>query len=267
MPPAKRSRSALSDTSHFELRYFPLMAKGLGAALIAEHSGLKWSGNATLGFEVSKDWKALKPTTPFGQLPLLTIPDGTTGGPLQIAQTTAIVNYIGRICGSDGGNVSDERYATGQQLIAEAEDIYHLMVKFLPTPYKQLSSGGVVTSKGTAADYESFWAEVLPPHLSALERLLPSEWTFNPKVASKGCSPFLAGELYLFSMLYQASLVTETLFARAPRMGKWFEHLKADHRTERVLSGQSPMGELRQYFLAVGSAKVCSLGDERGRWG
>ena len=34
----------------FELRYFPVMAKGLGPTLVAEHSGQSWKGNKDLGF-------------------------------------------------------------------------------------------------------------------------------------------------------------------------------------------------------------------------
>ena len=59
----------------FEIRYFPLLAKGLGPALVAEHSGLPWSGSETLGFSIERDWATLKPRTPFGQLPLLTVVD------------------------------------------------------------------------------------------------------------------------------------------------------------------------------------------------
>jgi len=280
MPPAKRAKTAhATQGSMFELRYFPLMAKGLGPALVAEHSGWPWSGNATLKFTIDEHWKELKPTTPFGQLPLLTVPGNIT---FQLAQTTAIVNYIGNIAHSDGiqyDQVSarddlprgSRRYAMSQQLIAEAEDIYNLMVKFLPTLYKQLSSvdGSVVTSKGTAADYSAFWAELLPPHLASLERLIP----FNPEIVEEGmhghrrCSTFLAGELHLFAMLYQAFLVSEKLLEGFPKLATWFKTIKDDARSQRVLGGQSPMGKLEQYFLSIDSDVVCRLGDERGRWG
>ena len=40
----------------FELRYFPLLAKGLGPALVAEHSGLPWAGSASLDFSIERDW-------------------------------------------------------------------------------------------------------------------------------------------------------------------------------------------------------------------
>ena len=64
--------------------YFNVMAKGLPMALVCELSGAKWTGG------VPADWPALKPTTPFGQMPLLTTPEGT-----MIAQCMAIAQYIG----------------------------------------------------------------------------------------------------------------------------------------------------------------------------
>ena len=287
-PAAKRTKPAEEEEQQpaprFELRYFPLMAKGLGPALVAEHSGLPWAGNATLGFTIEDHWSELKPTTPFGQLPLLT--EGVPGKSVNVAQTTAIVNYIGSISGL--GRIfgqqllGDDRYAVSEQLLAEGEDIFNLMVKFLPTPYKQLSSEGVTTSKGTAEDYAAFWATLLPSHLEHLERLTPfnvhaehPEYsrTFRGQseaasaAAASPASLYLPGELYLFSVLHQARLVDDAIFARTPRLGLWYERVRASEPTQRVLRGESPMGVLKQYYLPLGSAEICSLGDERGRWG
>ncbi|GMH93044.1 hypothetical protein TrVE_jg7784 [Triparma verrucosa] len=251
----------MSTLPRFELRYFQLMARGLGPALVAEHSGLSWAGNKTLVFDTTDHWAALKPSTPFGQLPLLTVP----GSNFQVAQTTAIISYIGRISGSESSATSDrsDLYALSQMLLAEAEDIYNLMVRFLPTPYKRLSSDGVLTSKGTAEDYDAFWATLLPTHLANLERLLP----FTSPASGASHQKYLCGELHAFAMLYQAHLVRPSIFAGTPGLEGWFDALKTDRRTRSVLSGESPMGKLEQYFLEAGSARICELGDERGRWG
>ena len=85
----KRNMAALN--SEFSLIYFPLLAKGFGVALVAEFSGLPYDGPKTLKWTSKTDWKALKPTTTFGQLPLLRTKDG-----IQISQTTAIVNWIAK---------------------------------------------------------------------------------------------------------------------------------------------------------------------------
>jgi len=44
----------------------------------------------------------------------------------------------------------------------EGEDIYNLMVRYVPTLYKRLSSPGVSTSKGNREDYDKFFDQVLP---------------------------------------------------------------------------------------------------------
>jgi hypothetical protein len=41
-PASKKAKVA----AVFKLQYFPVFAKGLGPALVAHHSGLKWNGNA-----------------------------------------------------------------------------------------------------------------------------------------------------------------------------------------------------------------------------
>ena len=144
-----------------------------------------------------------------------------------------------------------------QQLLAEGEDIYAAMQKFVPTVYRKLSTDETVTSKGTDADYAHFWAERLPSHLAKLERLCP----FN----GKGGEP-LPGELYLFSMLYQCTLVDGACLAQYPKLAKWFNTLKANKKTERVLSGKSSMGTLTPYFISPQSAEYAEAGDKGGRW-
>merc|ERR1711966_515781 len=94
-------------------RYFPLMAKGLQPTLVLEVGGLGWDASP-VQFD---EWGALKPTTPFGQLPILTTDDGA------FAQSTAIVNIMARKAGIEGK--TDKDFAISQMLIAEGEDLYN----------------------------------------------------------------------------------------------------------------------------------------------
>lgn len=55
-----------------------------------------------------------------------------------IAQTTAIVNYIGMIAGTEGSGLD---YAVSQMLIAEAEDLYAMTNKNVPTIVAPLNQG------------------------------------------------------------------------------------------------------------------------------
>ena len=245
----------------FEIRYFPLLAKGLGPALVAEHSGLPWSGSETLGFSIERDWATLKPRTPFGQLPLLTVVDSGAS----VAQSTAIVNVIARMAGTAGA--CDDDFAMSQQLLAEGEDLYALLDRHVPTVYKRLSdaANGVRTTKGTAAEYARLWRDLLPPHIARLARLLEqsSPASEPPSFAREGGGRFLPGELYLFAMVYQATLVESTVLDGHDDLGAWFRGVRAAAATETVLSGRSAMGPLHQYFQAIDSPDVCKIDDER----
>jgi glutathione S-transferase len=64
------------------------------------------------------DWAALKPTTPFGSLPLLTLP----GHPV-LAQSNAILVYIGRRWGLHPKD--DFEAARHEEMLCHAEDLRH----------------------------------------------------------------------------------------------------------------------------------------------
>jgi len=208
------------------------MAKGLGPTLAAEFSGLKWAGNKDLGFIArggppGKNFVDIKASLPFGQLPLLTTAEGD-----MVAQTTAILNYIGMIAGTEG---SGRDYAVSQMLIAEAEDIYALTNKFVPTIVAPLNQG----IKGDKAAYNLYWSEKLPPHLDSLERLCASGRGFNET----------PGGLYLFSVLHQLCLIVPSLLAGRSALAAWYSKTLKDPRTVKVLSGESSMGAFKQYFI------------------
>merc|ERR1712007_404994 len=95
------------------LTYFPLWAKGPSIALALEHSGLEWEG-AFCQFE---DWKDMKGTTPFRELPVLEVPDHG-----MIGHELAILNYIGQQVPAMGG-MDVKEFLVSQQLLNQAEDI------------------------------------------------------------------------------------------------------------------------------------------------
>ena len=185
MPPAKRAKRGQPEP--FTLRYFALNAKGLGPALVAEYSGLPWKGNQGAEFDSSKDWKALKPDTPFGQMPLLTTADG-----LHIAQTTAIINYIGKQAKTEGDGTD---YIMSQMCLAEGEDLYNLLVKLNPTILKP--------QKCPRAEYDAMWETTIPAHLAHLEKLSAGE--HKHKFSSTGAT---TGEVCVLRMYFESRLST-----------------------------------------------------------
>ena len=218
--------------AQFELRYFPVMAKGLGPTLVAECSGIPWAGNKDLGFIArggppGNNFADIKPSLPFGQLPLLTTAEGD-----MVVQTTAIINYIGMLAGTAG---SGRDFAVSQMLIAEAEDVYAMLSKNVPTIVAPLNQG----TKGDKAAYDAFWSEKLPPHLDNLERLCATGTGF-------GTTP---GALYLFSILHQACLVVPTVIGSRTVLAGWYSKTLNDPRVAKVLAGESSMGPFKQYFI------------------
>merc|ERR1712216_396526 len=125
-------------------QYFDVLAKGLQPVLCLEISGLAWEGGPPA------DWAAMKPNTPFGQMPVL------TDGQVTLAQSIAICNYIGKKADMLGAN--DAEFGLSQMLMAEGEDLYAMMQKYVPTVFVPLKK------KLGQEGYDKFWAEIAPKH-------------------------------------------------------------------------------------------------------
>ena len=203
-----------------ELIYFPVMAKGLQLACIAEMSGLPWTGFTTEE-EGPKSWKELKESgvAPFGQMPLLKTPSGLTLG-----QSTAIANYIAKMAGPALEGESDADYALSQMLMAEAEDIYALMGSCELANWKTPEQREAGAEKA-----KKFFDEDLAKHFKNLEELARSDVSDEGKhsdcrfTSVSAAVPHrlhrphkltgdvvqtghTAGEIYLMGMIHQAVL-------------------------------------------------------------
>jgi len=222
-----------------EFYYFPLFARGLGPALCLEISGLKWKGPKELGWSAA-EWGALKASgePPFGQLPML-----RTGGLAgSLSQSIAIVNYVARKAGSALEGTDDREMALSQMLMSEADDLYSQLGKAQPTMY--------AAWKGEASReaLNAFWDVTLPAHLVKLDALCATDKGFTATGAT-------AGELQLFSMLYQMTLIRAECLASAPKVAAWFASLSVDERVKTVTSGASSFGDMGPYFIAAPSAE------------
>ena len=216
-------------TKPMELTYFPLMARGLGPALVAECSGLPWTGPKDTGFTFAA-WEDLKASgaSPFGQLPLL------RDGDLAVGQTIAILNYVGRKAGTEGKD--DAEFAVSQMLLAEGEDLFALLNKHQPTMYASLE-------KKPQADQTKLWGELVPGELGKLETLLGERKSFT----SSGKTP---GELYVFAVVHQIVLVKPGCLEAFPHFKAFYEGYLADASVQKVLKGESNFGPIEPYFVA-----------------
>ena len=120
--------------------YFPLWAK-IAPAVALQHSGLEWVGK--FGTAGEGGWPALKPQTPWGELPTLeNTPLGTIGHELQI------LAFIAKRAGPALEGADEKEQLVSMQLMAEAEDIYAKL--------------GKLKNGGTDEDKATFWSEVDP---------------------------------------------------------------------------------------------------------
>eukprot|EP00746_Dinoflagellata_sp_MGD_P013959 gnl/MRDRNA2_/MRDRNA2_130374_c0_seq1.p1 gnl/MRDRNA2_/MRDRNA2_130374_c0~~gnl/MRDRNA2_/MRDRNA2_130374_c0_seq1.p1 ORF type:complete len:248 (-),score=53.35 gnl/MRDRNA2_/MRDRNA2_130374_c0_seq1:58-801(-) len=241
--PAKKRPAAAISAEPMKLIYFPVMAKGLGPALVAELSGLPWQGPKDIPF-TRADWPALKASgkPPFGQLPIL------QDGELNVGQSIAIVNYIGKKAKTEGK--TNEEYVMSQMLLSEGEDLYENLIRFVPTfggygylGFEGTIDGDPMTKKGDLAGHEKFWGDWVPTQLMKLEKLLLAG---TDKFTSSGRT---VGEIYLWAMLHQMKLCKPELFADVPKLGEFYARLLKDSGVQKVVKGESSMGELKQYFV------------------
>ena len=61
---------------------------------------------------------------------------------------------------------------------------------------------------------------------------------------------YTAGELMLFAYIHQMYLVMPNdMFVKTPKLRKFYEHMAKHSLVEKVLSGNSNFGKLKQYFI------------------
>jgi len=230
----------------FHLTYFFVMAKGLAPALVAELSGRAWTATAVT--DMATQWAGetgLKASgkCPFGQLPLLEVPARGKMPAQNIGQSVAICNYIARIAKRKSGLEGDgsQEYAMSQMLMAEGEDLYHALQKNQTTAFaKEYGKDGKVTKE----ESKKWWTEAAKNQIAMLDKLVSS--TEGSAFTKGGTS---TGELYLFAMLHQMKLVKGDILDDAKALLAWYDATKANASVAKVLSGESAIGELKQYFM------------------
>lgn len=219
-------------------QYFQLWAKGPAPALALNHSGLDWKG------VFPENWAELKPTTPWGHLPVLDVP-----GIGMIGHELTILNYIGRRSKKVGGfNMKD--FTVSSQLMAEAEDIYQALGKIQPT----------VMAKDKPKDaVDAFWAgsdatvhnknQGLAVFLSHLEKFHGSCGKESGKFTSSGVT---IGECKLWSTLHMLKLIKDDVLTEYSALAGFYDTFGALPKTKEIVeSGGKMPGAFNQYFLAA----------------
>jgi glutathione S-transferase len=223
--------------------YFALHAKGAACAIALAHSGLPWEG------QFPDDWKTMKPTTPWGELPVLEIPGfGMIGHELQI------LAYIARE-GPSFAQLAANEVLVSDQLVSQAEDIYLKLSKLQPTTKSS-------EPKCTPEELERFWTDGddsghnrtfgLNVYLAKLEKFL-----VEPVIPDVGLdkftrSGFSVGECKLFAILDILRLIKGDVLGPYPGLSAFYARFAANEKTKAVLeTGDKMPGPFEQYFVAA----------------
>jgi glutathione S-transferase len=245
MKSKKKITTKKEKLTKYKLYYFPVMRKGLAPTLVIEFAGLKWDGAGSLGINLLQDWPKYKPTSPFGQIPLLIYNEKKKEK--YISQSTAVVNYIARKAGL-AFEGKDFDYGVSQMLIAEGEDLHSLLAKYVPTIKAKLGEDG---KSSDIKVYKNFWKSILSEHLFKLEKLLiqgRNKKSFRQICGTKKY-PWLIGEIYLFAFIHQLMLVNKLCLKKYPNLHYWYTNLLSQSIVQHALNGKSPHGIFKQYFI------------------
>mmetsp|Transcript_2580 Transcript_2580/g.4412 ORF Transcript_2580/g.4412 Transcript_2580/m.4412 type:complete len:243 (-) Transcript_2580:445-1173(-) len=220
-----------------KLTYFPVFAKGPSVALALEHCGLHWEG------AFPANWPTLKPTTPWGHLPLLELPDGSL-----IGHEGAILNWIARQKPVAAG-ATDADKAISDQLYYQAEDIYAALAKHQATCFAQ--------SPCTEEERSLFWAssdqtkhnkkQGLSVFLLKLDEFHKNAEAPPGRFTSTGVT---VGECKLFAILHMLVLIQPDVLAPYSMLSKFYDYFASLEPTKAVLADGAKMpSAFSQYFL------------------
>jgi len=223
--------------------YFPLFAKGPSCALALAHSGLEWEG-CTVELDA---WSAMKKTTPWRSLPVLTLPDGTVMG-----HEIAILNYIGRKSPEMAG-LSEKDFAASQQLLQEAEDVYQKLVAMQPTIFKKdkpKDNVDALWAKDDAAAHNAQFG--ITVFLRLLEDFYGSCAAGEGKFTATGTT---VGECSLFAKLHMLVLIKADVLDSFPGLLAFYQRLLNSPETQEILSDGGKMQKPFAQYFTVASAE------------
>jgi glutathione S-transferase len=180
----------------------------------------------------------MKPTTPWGELPILdNVPGvGTIGHEL------TILSYIAKKAGAALEGADDKEQLTSMQLMSEAEDIYQAL--------------GRLKSGGTPEQGELFWTDAdaskhnrqqgLAVYLALLEKFHGSSGAGEGKFTTSGIS---IGEVKLWTTMHILKMIKGDVFEPFPALAAFYARFGALPATQEfVTTGGAMGGPPKQYF-------------------
>jgi glutathione S-transferase len=201
---AEENQNSFRDP--YVLHYFGVKARAFWPLLVASVGGVPVEWNRDV------KWPDAKPTTPFGQLPLLTGPGG-----FKMGQSLAIGRFLarkGKIVGT-----TDCEFTMSEQLIQWTDDLNNTLGKAHAAP-----------NRTEAMD--ALFATGLKPQLDYVAALLKGP-TFTGRL--------LAGDLAVFATFdFLVTLQSDCLDSH-PSLKAFYNHVGQNDKVKAITSLQSPM--------------------------
>ncbi|KAJ3049316.1 hypothetical protein HK097_009682 [Rhizophlyctis rosea] len=139
--------------SSYEVLYFPIRARAEPIRVLLALTGADWKNT-----HPQPDWPTLKPTTTYGQLPILTDRDAN-GKEFKLAQSASIVRYLAKKHGLAGKDPQEQAFL---------ESVYDSYTDLFAT----WRAAFVVKSEQQEQLQNSFYAETLPTFYKHHQKLL-----------------------------------------------------------------------------------------------
>jgi len=216
--------SLLPQSSQYTLTYFDIRGLAELPRLVLAASGAEWkddripfSRNADGSFDRG-DWEERKKHTPYGQVPVLVLADGT-----QLAQSAAIIRFISSRHGLSGkGDVEAALVDAGLEHISDVRRNFF-------------------SAKSDAAKVAAFWESGLAASLAHLEKNVASDLYF----AKSGQLTYTDIALYYlrFVLLTENADAVNKAFATTPKLLKIAEAVEKEPKIAAYLAQrkQTPM--------------------------
>eukprot|EP01006_Ploeotia_vitrea_P009526 TRINITY_DN2254_c0_g1_i1.p2 TRINITY_DN2254_c0_g1~~TRINITY_DN2254_c0_g1_i1.p2 ORF type:complete len:436 (-),score=89.83 TRINITY_DN2254_c0_g1_i1:1747-3054(-) len=196
------------------LEYFNIKARNAVPMIALTYAGVDYDFKV-----VDSDWAAIKPTCPFGQVPVLR--DGDT----VVSQTLAIAEYVAFKFAKNLLGETPQDFASSAALLQLSEEIFVGMVKSHYHPADK-----------TAA-WNQYFDTTLPGIFKNLEKLMNADNKFTNAVT--------LGELAVFAVLSVAKDLQGDILDNFTKMSAWFNNLAND---EKVKKFTAALAGCRSYF-------------------
>lgn len=211
------------------LHYFPIWARGPGAGLALEYSGLKYKIETILA---PSPWydppQTVKQSMPWKTLPVLNVPELGMIGP-----EIAILNYVGKAVPAMGG-IAMKDYVVSQQLLCSGEEICRKLTDFQATLAEPGAEKEVQEKLWTNEDWTThnkFYG--YPMFLKLNEDYYNKLKAGEGKFTSSGTT---VGECKLFSSLHALVLIKPDILDKFPGVKKFYDTFMAYPKTKDFMA-------------------------------